>query len=146
MYDFVVAKSTFDRAMRDPRFKSLLTQTAVEAVAERYLEKIEVSRSVVLQGVKYKGQVKMAALPRDKSFSEPATKIPTTQQQKPQAKVQELARNDLQSEPRKPTYTIVHSGEIDMSEYTNARVSSIPSRPKSLVIRINLPTMVLYRF
>eukprot|EP00002_Diphylleia_rotans_P010790 TRINITY_DN2134_c0_g1_i3.p1 TRINITY_DN2134_c0_g1~~TRINITY_DN2134_c0_g1_i3.p1 ORF type:complete len:104 (+),score=17.54 TRINITY_DN2134_c0_g1_i3:201-512(+) len=47
-----------------------------------------------------------------------------------------------QSGPVEPKFSITHRGEIDLQHYTNTRYQQAPSRPKELIISIQLPSLV----
>eukprot|EP00698_Gefionella_okellyi_P024315 TRINITY_DN8543_c0_g1_i1.p1 TRINITY_DN8543_c0_g1~~TRINITY_DN8543_c0_g1_i1.p1 ORF type:complete len:667 (-),score=159.50 TRINITY_DN8543_c0_g1_i1:155-2155(-) len=158
-YDFVVAPDTYERAKKSDAFRKVVIDTAVESVAAQYLEKIEAKDAFELENLRYKGQVRMTSMPKEmstpgkKSMPSVAPSAQLTQPPKssqsnvtsappkaksapPPAKIQQLT---APAGPPQPKYTIVHSGSFDLSHYTNARISTLPSRPRELQIRIELP-------
>ncbi len=151
VYDILFSKETIKMAENDARFKALVTQTSLETLEQAGKVRLRAASKdpfefTVLKNMKYKGDV-VRPHRLKKEGSEAARKQETTSST-PAATKQTAApkpKEPKESEdPTKPKVTLVHRGEIEMEQCLQnyGRLGApISSRPKQLVVKIELPLM-----
>lgn len=87
-----------------------------------------------------------SALQENSSFEQPSPLISTATSQKKEPLIEELSTSDdiTPSGPKQPQYEMIHRGEIDLADYTHARSKQSAGRPKELVVKVHLPTIVRF--
>jgi len=145
VYDILFHKKTIMIAEKDPRFRALVTQTALESLEEAgklHLKDPKTGKYdfKILSNMKYKGKVmRPHRLKKDRKVA------PKKEDKKPETKPAKKPEKPKEPEdPTKPKVTVVHRGEFEMHTLLQAHGkvgAPVSSRPKQLVVRIDLPLM-----
>eukprot|EP00002_Diphylleia_rotans_P010791 TRINITY_DN2134_c0_g1_i4.p1 TRINITY_DN2134_c0_g1~~TRINITY_DN2134_c0_g1_i4.p1 ORF type:complete len:339 (+),score=69.08 TRINITY_DN2134_c0_g1_i4:124-1140(+) len=162
VYDFVVSPATMEMVDKDIRFRGLLVDTAFEAIEKGFQDKLD-KDVVFMRQMKYKGVPVSAVFRRNPSKDSPLSQMekalgkppqddyadeysssshaPSKQSSKAKLDKSTKPATSTQSGPVEPKFSITHRGEIDLQHYTNTRYQQAPSRPKELIISIQLPSL-----
>ena len=154
VYDILFNDDTIKLCeQKDLRFKMLVIQTALESVEENGKVKLKNPETGkfdfnIMTKMTYKGQVvrphklKKDTLQQPMAPSHPKNK---DKEEKEESKSKPPPKRKVAEEdPTKPKMTVIHRGEINLSDYMNAlggRDLPISRRPKELVIKLELPLM-----
>ncbi|KAK6999863.1 protein kintoun [Biomphalaria glabrata] len=164
VYDVVFHPDTYRMAIKNDRFKKLVEDTALDGIERQFgvtLDKNNIKRPKL----KFKG-MKTATILRERKQDSDSYQMPPDDllNQMPypydsKTSYEKAAENEARhskqktdnkngnkgkSEERKftePKYSITHRSHIDMSEYRNAPDAKTSTRPKELVIKIELPLL-----
>ncbi|XP_076442629.1 protein kintoun-like [Babylonia areolata] len=167
VYDFVVHPDTYRMAESNARFKKLVEDTAMDGIEKQFQVKID-RKNVKQPKMQFKG-VPSATVIRNRNSAGPQTGVDTSgllkdmpypyddksTQEKMKEREQRVAREQEknkngdgsgQTDIKKdgaavPNYTIIHRSDLDMQEYRNAPDSKPSTRPRELVIKIELPLL-----
>ncbi|KAH9500129.1 Protein kintoun [Bulinus truncatus] len=164
VFDVVFHPDTYRMAIKNDRFKKLVEDTALDGIEHQFgvtLDKNNIKRPKL----KFKGMKTATILRERKTNSESCHLSPDdflNQMPYPydsKTSSEKAVENEAKysktktggREENKPTqevskftepkYTIVHRSHIDMSEYRNAPDAKTSTRPKELVIKIELPLL-----
>ncbi|EDO37801.1 predicted protein [Nematostella vectensis] len=165
-FDVVFHPDTYKKCTKMPQFKKMVIETALEGIERQLNIKLN-KKNLKFPKMKFKG-MKQATVIRNKSnensFKKPNEGItigdktipypyadqPTCANKQahksrtPGQITSKVKDNNADTrDPRNPEYTILHRGIIDFQNFTNARDSCTSTRPKELVIRIDLPDLAL---
>ncbi|XP_048582734.1 protein kintoun-like isoform X2 [Nematostella vectensis] len=163
-FDVVFHPDTYKKCTKMPQFKKMVIETALEGIERQLNIKLN-KKNLKFPKMKFKG-MKQATVIRNKSnensFKKPNEGItigdktipypyadqPTCANKQahksrtPGQNTSKVKDNNADTrDPRNPEYTILHRGIIDFQNFTNARDSCTSTRPKELVIRIDLPDL-----
>ena len=129
-----------------PRFKALVVQTALESIEVNGKVKLKNGEGKydfqIMPKMTYKGQVVRPHKLKKDVLEQPKAPPPKSNDKpkpKPSAK-----KKVEEEDPAKPKMTVVHRGEIALGDYMqNMGMRDLPisSRPKELVIKLELPLM-----
>ncbi|CAL1531244.1 unnamed protein product [Lymnaea stagnalis] len=165
VFDVVFHPDTYRMAMKNERFKKLVEDTALEGIERQFgvtLDKNNIKRPKL----KFKGTPVATVIRERKSDTKPNKTDPddilnqmpypydskTSAEKAAENEAKHLKKkagksNKSESESKvdnkftEPKYTITHLSHIDMSEYRNAPDAKTSTRPKELVIKIELPLL-----
>ncbi|XP_068747684.1 protein kintoun-like [Montipora capricornis] len=158
VYDAVFHPDTYNKGQEDKRFKQLMIDTAIDGILREFKATLD-KKSLKFPKMKFKG-VKTATVIRSKSteapvesaeltiggqtFPYPYDDNPTTLNAKEKQTKQKKGKNSktaTSTDPTVPEYRLVHRGHIDFQNFTNARDANANTRPKELVLYIDLPKL-----
>ncbi|KAL8604815.1 hypothetical protein ACOMHN_028443 [Nucella lapillus] len=165
VYDFVIHPDTYRMAESNDRFKKLVEDTALDGIEKQFEAKLD-RKNILRPKMQFKGTPSATVIRSRnanglqpgpdasgvlKDMPYPYDSKPTLEKMKGreqrQSKDQENKRASSKSKETKkddattPKYTIVHRSEIDMQEYRNAPDAKPSTRPRELVIKIELPLL-----
>ncbi|XP_071601194.1 protein kintoun [Heliangelus exortis] len=147
VYDVVFHPAALRLAARSPRFRRLLSDTALEAVERHCAVQLDRANATVLRGTKYKGVPQAPVIrtplpggapqPPDDSPLPPFP-FPPAAPPPPAAPAAPAARP---AGPTTPRWSIRHRYYVDLQDYRYSR-DSAPSRvPRELVVTVELPLL-----
>ena len=164
VFDVVFHPDTFRMASTNARFKKLVEDTATEGIERQFNVKLD-KKNIKYPKLKFKGTptatvirtkkegsgsqqdsgdqsdiMKQFPYPYDDKTSVEKAKENEEKSKKKnsQAKTNKKDEKDKATEPK---YSITHQSEMDMSEYRNAPDAKTSTRPKKLVVKIDLPLL-----
>ncbi|XP_071963383.1 uncharacterized protein [Antedon mediterranea] len=160
VYDVVFHPDTFAAAEKEPRLKQMMIDTAVNGIENKFNVKFDKPNIKEFKKLKFKGTPVATILRTNvKGEKEPARvedgvdalnlkypydnkcKSTKSNSKKPQKNYQSLPKKDTKLTYTVPEYNIIHRGEFDMQNFTNAPDSMTTTRPKELVVKIKLPLL-----
>lgn len=156
VYDAIFHPDTYKKGQEDKRFKQLMIDTALDGILREFRARLD-KKNLKFPKMKFKGvkqstviRTKTSEVPEDSAemmigdakFPYPYGDEPTvvTKEKKPTVKDGHRHRKKT-DEPSVPEFRIVHRGLIDLQNFTNARDSNPTTRPKELVVYIDLPLL-----
>ncbi|XP_060684487.1 protein kintoun isoform X1 [Hemiscyllium ocellatum] len=165
IYDVVFHPDTLYMANKNKKFKTMVDQTSIEVIEKQLNAKLD-SRNFKTLKVKYKGMPEAAVIrkpipgvpkkpPDDDDplqfpypFGSLKSETPSGHgtKSKTTSKSAETAMKDKNtksqdSKSTQPKYSIIHRSHIDLQDYRYARDAASSTRPKELVIAIDLPLL-----
>jgi dynein assembly factor 2 len=165
VYDFVIHPDTYRMAESNERFRKLVEDTAMDGIEKQFEAKLD-RKNVKRPKMKFKGvptptvirnrTSQQSQSPSSSEGSDFMKDMPypydnKTTMEKMQERQQTLEKKAAakKNEPKKkpeddatiPKYTIVHRSEVDMQEYRNAPDAKPSTRPRELIIKIELPLL-----
>nr|KAG5711879.1 hypothetical protein BaRGS_026320 [Batillaria attramentaria] len=170
VFDFVVHPDTYRMAESNARFKKMVEDTALDGIERQFGVQLD-KKNIKRPNMQFKGvpqatvkRSRNAAGPQnvqdasgllenmpypyeDKTSAERAKERDDAYDRQQQKKEENDAKQKSKLEPSKggdgtvPKYSITHRSEVDMQEYRNARDAKPSTRPKELVIKIELPLL-----
>lgn len=154
VYDVLFNTQALRLSENDPRFQSLVTQTALECLEEAGKLKLKDPQTgkidfSIMKNLKYKGHpVRPHRLKKDQSKVPWMPKAKTTNENtrpnNESTKPKKAAPKAEPEDPTKPKVTVLHRGQFEMSSTLvchGNRDEPLSSRPKELIVRIDLPLM-----
>ncbi|XP_072347040.1 protein kintoun [Scyliorhinus torazame] len=165
IYDVVFHPDTLYMASKNAKFKKMVDQTSIDVIEKQLNAKLDLRNAKTLK-VKYKGLPDAAVIrkptlggpkespeeddplrfpypfdpPKSKTASENDTKAKTTSKgSKTAAKDENTNMQD--SKFTQPKYSIVYRSHFDLQDYRYAREAAPSTRPKELVVTIDLPLL-----
>ena len=169
VYDFVVHPDTYRMAESNVRFRQLVEDTAFDGIEKQFGVTLD-RKNVRRPKLKFKG-TPSATVIRNRSASGPQPApdasgllrdmpypyenkttsemmeereaVRATDQKKKERKGDSgnKSSDGNEGDPPAPKYTIIHRTEVDMQEYRNAPDAKPSTRPRELVIKIDLPLL-----
>ncbi|XP_043930212.1 protein kintoun [Protopterus annectens] len=161
IYDVVFHEDTLHMANKNTEFKKMVDSTALEVIQKQYNVKLDEINLKTLK-TKYKG-VPHASVIRKPLPGEPeqmeddlsglqfpypydTPKANTSEHKRtssPKPKVSPVSKEEKQRStiPCKPKYSIKYRSFVDLQDYTYARDATPSTRPKELLITIDLPLL-----
>lgn len=158
VYDVVFHPETHDLANKSKQFRSMLNETAIDAVENSFGVKLD-RKNVKFPKLKYKGAVSNSIL-RKKSENPPEKvdddllninfpyPVPDMNEKPKESNKRSTncsagSKQDNDTTPyTTPTYLIKHRNPFDMQEYLNDKSAKINAAiPKELVVEIDLPLL-----
>lgn len=161
VFDVVFHPDTYRMATNNERFKKLVEDTAIEGIEKQFTVTLD-KKNIRHPKLNFKGQPVATVIreaipncePKPQDSDSILSKMPYPYDKKEDKKskpenihkannaVKEHEnKNDIGSKYTTPKYVISHRDEIDMSEYRNAPDAKVSTRPKEIVIKINLPLL-----
>ncbi|XP_022796221.1 protein kintoun-like isoform X2 [Stylophora pistillata] len=156
VYDAVFHPDTYKKGQEDKRFKQLMIDTAIDGILREFKAKLDKKNlkfpKMTFKGVKQSTiiRTKTNEVPKDSAelmfggekFPYPYSDEPkvVTKEKKPTVKDGQRHKKKT-DDPSVPEFRIVHRGLIDLQNFTNARDSNPTTRPKELVVYIDLPLL-----
>ncbi|XP_043553292.1 protein kintoun-like isoform X2 [Chiloscyllium plagiosum] len=165
IYDVVFHPDTLYMANKNKKFKTMVDQTSIEVIEKQLNAKLD-SRNVKTLKVSYKGMPEAAVIrkpipgvPKKPPDDDDPLQFPYPYgslksetpsghgtQSKTTNKSSESAMKDKNtksqdSKSTQPKYSIIHRSHIDLQDYRYAREAASSTRPKELVIAIDLPLL-----
>ncbi|XP_007886553.2 protein kintoun [Callorhinchus milii] len=164
IYDVVFHPDTLDMAYKNATFKKMVDKTSMEAIEKQLHVKLD-KRNFKTLKAKYKGMSYAAVIrkplpggPKEPSedpndplrfpypFDLPKSKdAPGSDAEKKKTSGSSKATTDDKIEdhtkPTEPKYSILYRSHFDVQDYRNARDAVPSTRPKELVITIDLPLL-----
>ncbi|XP_005097915.2 protein kintoun [Aplysia californica] len=162
VFDVVFHPDTFRMATTNARFKKLVEDTAVDGIERQFNVTLD-RKNIKYPKMKFKGTPTATIIRERKSDAEQnpidpdniVNQMPYPYDNKTSA---EKAKSNEEKGNQKnavisngvskkeetftePRYTITHRSELDMSEYRNAPDAKPSTRPKALVVKIELPLL-----
>ncbi|TSO67473.1 Protein kintoun [Bagarius yarrelli] len=151
IYDVIFHPDTLDIADKDRRFMKLVNSTAVQGVENAFKVTLD-KTNTILKKIRYKGVPQPAVLrkripghtksndasPQDSVFNIPYPDTMPTEN--PKAHSPSLPQNKSLVHTQ-PHYTIKYRSFVDLQDYRCSRDSSPGSRPKEIIITIDLPLL-----
>ncbi|KAK6638173.1 hypothetical protein RUM44_008601 [Polyplax serrata] len=152
VYDVIFHPDTLHLAEKNPQFKQLVIETALNAVEESYKVSLD-KKNIKLPRLGFKG-LPFATVIRKKSKTQPVIneedvefldqiKYPFKPPKEEEPIVRSFESKKIDSGKYTiPKYVVKHQSDIDMQEFTydkNAKLNA--AIPKQLVIEINLPML-----
>jgi dynein assembly factor 2 len=144
VYDVVFNPQNFKECDKDPRFRQLMISTALEGLEKQLSIKVD-KKALKYPKLEYKGTPSSSVIRRPHPDGpvppeeQPHLKFPYPSDPKKSSSSDKKAKVKKSKQKHEPVHTVTHRGEVDMGDYTNSRVSSAVKRPKSLVVRVELP-------
>ena len=159
VFDVVFNSDTY-RMGQNPRFMKLVEDTAIDGIEQQFGVKLDRKNIINLKNLKYKG-VPTATVIRRKSdgkkkdpkeMQEVLQNMPYPYGDKSSEEISKEMREKVEKQKAKekspsqneftePNYRIVHRTNMDLQEYRNAPDARPSTRPKELVITIELPLL-----
>ncbi|XP_048455743.1 protein kintoun [Rhincodon typus] len=165
IYDVVFHSDTLYMANKNQKFKTMVDQTSVEVIEKQLNAKLDL-RNVKTLKAKYKGMPEAAVIrkpipgvpkeppdeddplrfpypygsPKSEMASGNGTKPKTTSKSSKSA-VKDKNTKTQDSKLTQPKYAIIHRSHVDLQDYRYAREAAPSTRPKELVITIDLPLL-----
>ncbi|KAK7103653.1 protein kintoun-like [Littorina saxatilis] len=167
VYDFVVHPDTYRMAESNARFKEMVENTAMDGIEKQFQVTLD-RKNVKRPKITFKGSPSATVIRhRNAAGPKPATdesgllkdmpypydgkstdeKMQELEKEQAKKKGTDSSKNTSQGNEKKdgestvPKYTIVHRTEVDMQEYRNAPDAKPSTRPRELVIKIELPLL-----
>ena len=166
VFDVVFHPDTFRMASTNARFKKLVEDTATEGIERQFNVKLD-KKNIKYPKLKFKGNPTATVIrtkkedsgnqqnggassdPNDimKQFPYPydnKTSVEKAQENEEKNKKRNSAgkaKKEDKDKATEPKYSITHQSEMDMSEYRNAPDAKTSTRPKKLVVKIDLPLL-----
>ncbi|XP_078418472.1 protein kintoun isoform X1 [Cetorhinus maximus] len=165
IYDVVFHPDTLYMANKNKKFKKMVDQTSIDMIEKQLNAKLDL-RNVKTLKVKYKGLPEAPVIrkpipggPKETPEADNPLKFPypfdppksentsgngmkaktTNESSKAAAKDKNTKTQD--SKFTQPKYSIIYRSHFDLQDYRYARESAPSTRPKELVITINLPLL-----
>ena len=159
-FDVVFHPQTFRMAESNARFKKLVEDTATDGIERQFNVTLD-KKNIKYPKLKFKG-TPTATIIREKKGGEVKKPEPSIVDQMPypydnkssseraKENYEKSVKKDKSSSSKKakdeekatePKYTITHRSELDMAEYRNAPDAKTSTRPKALVVKIELPLL-----
>ncbi|XP_078362461.1 protein kintoun-like [Oculina patagonica] len=155
VYDAVFHPDTYKKGQEDKRFKQLMIDTAFDGIQREFKVTLD-RKNLKFPKMKFKGvkqstviRTKTKEVPEDSAeltiggmkFPYPYSDQPTVQKEDEKKPMARDEKKKMTSTPNVPKYRIVHRGHIDLQNFTHARDSNPNTRPKELVVYIDLPLL-----
>ncbi|XP_051476286.1 protein kintoun isoform X2 [Apus apus] len=134
VYDVVFHPAALRLAARSPRFRRLLSDTALEAVERHCAVQLDRANAALLRGAKYKG-VPQAPVIRTPL---PAAAPPAPGRPRSPPAAPPPARP---AGPVTPRWSIRHRSYVDLQDYRCCRDSAPSPVPRELVVTVELPLL-----
>ena len=152
VFDVVFHPDTYRMAQSNGRFKKLVEDTATDGIQRQFKVKLD-TKNIKYPKMEFKGTPTATVIRTKKGDAKPrdpddiVNKMPYPYgDQDSSEKAKANAKNVLSNENSKkeekstePKYTITHRSNLDMAEYRNAPDARPSTRPKELVVKIELP-------
>ncbi|KAM6311499.1 protein kintoun [Aegotheles albertisi] len=131
VYDVVFHPAALRLAARSPRFRRLLSDTALEAVERHFAVQLDRANAAVLRGTKYKGvpQVPVIRTPLPGTAPPPPDDSPLPPFPPPPAG------------PTTPRWSLRHRSYVELQDYRHCRSSAPSPVPRELVVAVELPLL-----
>ncbi|KAK1158711.1 protein kintoun-like [Acipenser oxyrinchus oxyrinchus] len=167
VYDVVFHPDTLYMAGRNDRFKKMVDETAIEAIQKQFNVKLDKKNTKTLK-TKYKGaphptvirkplpgakEAKPSSEPNDEgalqfpypygsnTHSAAGNGVEDSRNEAGNAKSKTKLDSDEQNKPTTPTHAIKYRTFVDFQDYRYSRDSAPSTRPRELVITIDLPLL-----
>ncbi|XP_059174324.1 protein kintoun-like [Physella acuta] len=164
VYDVVFHPDTYRMAMSNERFKKLVEDTALDGIERQFGVTLD-KKNIKRPKLKFKGKPTATIMRERKGDGVQSQLAPddilnqmpypydskTSSEKALENEVKNSKKNSVKSENAKnagedskftePKYTLTHRSELDLSEYRNAPDAKTSTRPKELVIKIELPLL-----
>ncbi|XP_078090275.1 protein kintoun [Mustelus asterias] len=170
IYDVVFHPDTLDMAGKNSKFKKMLDQTAIEVIEQQLGAKLD-PRNVKTLKVKYKGLPDAAVIrkpipggpkqppPEEEGGDDDPLRFPypfdppksahapgrgakvKATSKSSQAAAKDKSANVQDSKFTQPKHSIVYRSHVDLQDYRYARDAAPSTRPKELVVTIDLPLL-----
>ncbi|KAJ8872431.1 hypothetical protein PR048_026035 [Dryococelus australis] len=158
VYDVVFHPEAFDLAESNPKFKSMLTETALDAVENNFNVKLD-RRNVRYPKIRFKGALKPAVIRKnvegaagkdaDDDLLPDIFKLPADENESTKPKKEKIVPRppavSQVPEPASyttPKYSVIHRSCLDMQDFANDRTANINATiPKELAVEVNLPLL-----
>lgn len=147
VYDVVFHPAALRLAARSPRFRRLLSDTALEAVERHCAVQLDRSNATVLRGTKYKGVPQVPVIrtplpggapPPPDDGDSPLPPFPFPPASAPPPAAPPAARP---AGPTTPRWSIRHRSYVDLQDYRCCRDSAPSPVPRELVVTVDLPLL-----
>ncbi|XP_059675437.1 protein kintoun [Gavia stellata] len=148
VYDVVFHPAALRLAARSPRFRRLLSDTALEAVERHCAVQLDRANAAVLRGTKYKGVPQAPVIrtplpggapppPADGDSPLPPFPFPPAAAPPPPA----APPASRPAGPTTPRWSIRHRSYVDLQDYRCCRDSAPSPVPRELVVTVELPLL-----
>lgn len=160
VYDAVFHPDTYSKGQEDKRFKQLMIDTAIDGIQREFKATLDkknlkfpkmnfkgVKTATVIRSKNNEGPVESAEFKvGDQTFPYPYDNKTTTADTDEKGKLLKENKEDQTKansplDPTVPKYRLVHRGHIDLQNFTHARDASSDTRPKEIVVYIELPKL-----
>ncbi|KAK6181059.1 hypothetical protein SNE40_008997 [Patella caerulea] len=164
VYDVVFHPDTYRMAQSNTRFNKIMEDTAIDGIESNFSVKLD-RANLKRPNMKFKGTPSATVIRTKKQNpgsselrSDILKNMPYPYDKMSENKADTKKKTDIVTEKNKknvqsdvtnshnpnftvPKYSILHRAELDMQEYTNSRNSKTSTRPKELVVSIDLPLL-----
>ncbi|XP_035407114.1 protein kintoun [Cygnus atratus] len=145
VYDVVFHPAALRLAARSPRFRRLLSDTALEAVERRFAVQLDRTNAAVLRGAAYKGVPQAPVIrtplpggatppPADTGCPLPPFPVPVPVPDPP-------APPPRESGPTTPRWSLRQRSYVELQDYRCCRDSAPSPVPRELVVTVELPLL-----
>ncbi|XP_075569063.1 protein kintoun [Pelecanus crispus] len=150
VYDVVFHPAALRLAARSPRFRRLLSDTALEAVERHCGVQLDRANAAVLRGTKYKGvpqapvirtPLPAGAPPAPAAGASPLPPFPCPPPAAPPPPAPAPAPPARPAGPTTPRWSIRHRSYVDLQDYRCCRDSAPSPVPRELVVTVELPLL-----
>ncbi|KAM6073976.1 protein kintoun [Chlamydotis macqueenii] len=147
IYDVVFHPAAIRLAARSPRFRRLLSDTALEAVERHCAVQLDRANAAVLRGTKYKGVPQVPVIrtplpggppPPPADGDSPLPPFPFPPAAAPPPAAPPPARP---AGPTTPRWSVRHRSYVDLQDYRYCRDSAPSPVPRELVVTVELPLL-----
>ncbi|KAM9777627.1 protein kintoun [Neosynchiropus ocellatus] len=147
VYDVVFHPDTLHIAGKNSRFMDMVKSTAIQGIQNAFKVTLD-SKNVRELKVTYKGTPQPCIIRKPipgyeaKESSEGGFSVPYPDQRPKPAEPQNFQlKPETPQEPTKPRFSIKYRSYIDMQDYTCSKDSTQRTRPKEIVVTIDLPLL-----
>lgn len=152
IYDAVFHPDALHMAEKNARFMKLIDSTAIGGIEDSFQIKLD-SSTIKLLKSKYKG------VPHPAVIRKPTSEFMKHQQSKCEEKLPfpypdvcsaaaprpDQTASSSSKQPRKPHYTLKYRSVVDLQNYRHSRDSTSSTRPKDIMVIIDLPLLTSAR-